>query len=141
ALEVSDAEWGHLVAYLQSRLDLTPGERMRLTAHLDWLLVSPLKLTGLAKRISVLGDEQRAQIAEVASAIAAADGEISESEVAVLRKIYKLLGQDPDSVRTGIVAFREAETKPVSVLQGGTDGGGGGEVAAMLAFEEEQENG
>ncbi|GAA2690979.1 MULTISPECIES: TerB N-terminal domain-containing protein [Actinosynnema] len=139
--EVSDAEWGHLVAYLQSRLDLTPGERMRLTAHLDWLLVSPLKLTGLAKRISVLGEEQRAQIAEVASAIAAADGEISDSEVAVLRKIYKLLGQDPDSVRTGIVAFREAQTKPVTMLQGGSDsGGGGGEVAAMLTFEEEQEN-
>ncbi|WP_301306386.1 TerB N-terminal domain-containing protein [Actinosynnema pretiosum] len=96
--DVSDDERDHLVAHLESSLDLTEGERIRLAAHLDRLLVSAPKLTGLTKRLAALGDAQRAHVARFATVVAAVDGVVSPGEVDTLRKIYKLLGQDPDSV-------------------------------------------
>ncbi|WP_433274581.1 TerB N-terminal domain-containing protein [Actinosynnema sp. CS-041913] len=110
--DVSTAERDHLVSHLESSLHLTPGERIRLTAHLDWLLASKLKLTGLTKRLGGLTDAQRAHVAEFATAIAAVDGVVSPGEVDTLRKIYKLLGQEPDSVYTELHALTAASTRP-----------------------------
>lgn len=115
--DVSTAERDHLVAHLESSLHLTPGERTRLAAHLDWLLASKLKLTGLAKRLGALTDAQRAHVAGFATAIAAVDGVVSAAEVDTLRKIYKLLGQEPDSVYTELHALTAAPPRPAPATQ------------------------
>ncbi|MFD7654754.1 TerB N-terminal domain-containing protein [Actinosynnema sp. NPDC059797] len=115
--DVSAAERDHLVSHLESSLHLTPGERIRLTAHLDWLLASKLKLTGLTKRLGALSDAQRAHVAEFATAIAAVDGVVSPGEVDTLRKIYKLLGQEPDSVYTELHALTAASTRPAPATE------------------------
>lgn len=115
--DVSAAERDHLISHLESSLHLTPGERARLTAHLDWLLASKLKLTGLTKRLGVLTDAQRTHVAEFATAIAAVDGVVSPGEVDTLRKIYKLLGQDPDSVYTELHALTSAPARPAPATE------------------------
>nr|WP_269454285.1 TerB N-terminal domain-containing protein [Saccharothrix espanaensis] len=115
--DVSTAERDHLVSHLETSLHLTPGERIRLTAHLDWLLASKLKLTGLTKRLGVLTDGQRAHVAEFATAIAAADGVVSPAEVDTLRKIYKLLGQEPDAVYAELHALTSASTRPAPAVE------------------------
>ncbi|MEU7524420.1 TerB N-terminal domain-containing protein [Saccharothrix sp. NPDC042600] len=115
--DVSAAERDHLVAHLESSLHLTPGERTRLTAHLDWLLAAKLKLTGLAKRLGALTDAQRAHVAGFATAIAAVDGVVSPAEVDTLRKIYKLLGQEPDSVFTELHALTAASARPAPATE------------------------
>ncbi|NUT50532.1 MAG: hypothetical protein HOV94_24970 [Saccharothrix sp.] len=115
--DVSTPERDHLVSHLESSLHLTPGERIRLTAHLDWLLASKLKLTGLTKRLAALTDSQRAHVAEFATAIAAVDGVVSPGEVDTLRKIYKLLGQEPDSVYTELHALTAASTRPAPATE------------------------
>ncbi|MFE9751614.1 TerB N-terminal domain-containing protein [Saccharothrix saharensis] len=117
--DVSAAERDHLVSHLESSLHLTPGERSRLTAHLDWLLASNLKLTGLTKRLGGLTDAQRAHVAGFATAIAAVDGVVSPGEVDTLRKIYKLLGQEPDSVYTELHALTAASTRPAPATEPG----------------------
>nr|WP_281275421.1 TerB N-terminal domain-containing protein [Saccharothrix australiensis] len=123
--DVSAAERDHLVSHLESSLHLTPGERLRLIAHLDWLLASTLKLTGLTKRLGALTTAQRARVAGFATAIAAVDGVVSPAEVDTLRKIYKLLGQEPDSVYAELHALAASArptpaTDPVVVLPAST---------------------
>ncbi len=115
--DVSTVERDHLVSHLESSLHLTPGERIRLTAHLDWLLASKLKLTGLTKRLGALTDAQRAHVAEFATAIAAVDGVVSPGEVDTLRKIYKLLGQEPDLVYSELHALTAASTLPAPATE------------------------
>jgi tellurite resistance protein len=103
--EVSDVERDHLVTHLESSLQLSPGERVRLTAHLTWLLASELKLTGLKKLLTGLTVQQRAHVAEFATTIAAVDGHIAPGEVKTLRKIYTLLELDPETVYTKLHAL------------------------------------
>jgi uncharacterized tellurite resistance protein B-like protein len=85
------AEQDYLLAHLETALALLPEERRRLRAHLHLLLSTPAKLTGMAARISDLGNDEREKIARLCVDVAAADGVIAPSEVAVLTKIYKLL--------------------------------------------------
>ncbi|MFG3709294.1 TerB N-terminal domain-containing protein [Micromonospora sp. NPDC047730] len=95
---VSDHEQHHLTAHLQAALHLTASERTRLQAHLRWLAVTGVKLTGLKKRLDLLRADQRETIGDFLITVAAADGVISPEEVTSLTKIYKLLGLDPNLI-------------------------------------------
>nr|WP_300011112.1 TerB N-terminal domain-containing protein [Pseudonocardia sp.] len=117
---VTPDEHDHLLRHLESALHLTGAERRRLEAHLDWLLVSEVKLTGLKKRLGVLDVAQGAAIGDFLLTVAVADGVISPGEVRTLTKIYKLLGLDPQSVparlHQRLTAARPAPaTDPVTV--------------------------
>ncbi|QWF21014.1 TerB N-terminal domain-containing protein [Nocardioides sp. LMS-CY] len=122
---VSPEEQAHLVSHLQSALELSPGERTRLEAHLRWLTANGVKLTGLTKRVSVLDQGQRSAIGDLLVAVAAADGVISPEEVSTLTKIYKLIELNPAEVHSRLHAHltgaaRPAPaTGPVTVRAGG----------------------
>ena len=85
------AEQDHLVAHVESALELSPGERVRLRSHLHLLLSMPVKLTGMTARITGVGSDEREKIARLCVEVAAADGVIAPAEVATLTTIYKLL--------------------------------------------------
>ncbi|WP_188778337.1 tellurite resistance TerB family protein [Marmoricola endophyticus] len=102
---VSAEEQRHLVNHLERALDLTPGERVRLGAHMRWLAATGVKLTGLVKRVEVLTEPQRSSVADLLVAVAAADGVISSEEIASLTKIFTLLGVDPAQVHTRLHAL------------------------------------
>lgn len=95
---ISSHEQDNLVTHLQTALHLTAAERTRLQAHLRWLSVTGVKLTGLKKRLEALSADQRESIGDFLITVAAADGIISPEEVTTLTKIYKLLGLDPDLI-------------------------------------------
>ncbi|SEG62692.1 Uncharacterized conserved protein, tellurite resistance protein B (TerB) family [Nonomuraea solani] len=107
--DFDETEQRHLSDHLERALHLTADERLRLHAHLRWLTVTPVKLTGLTRRIAGIDAAQRQYVAEFLTAIAAADGRISPDEVKTLTKIYRLLELDP--------ALLPATTKPAPTTE------------------------
>jgi len=115
----SGAETAHLQAHLESSMDLSAAERARLQAHMTWLLSGRVKLTGLTKRLAALDVTQRESLGDFLATVAAADGEVTPSEVDILTKIFKLLALDPASVysrlHTSTTARPPAAKGPVVV--------------------------
>jgi tellurite resistance protein len=107
---ISDQEQSHLVSHLNSALQLTPGERDRLEAHLRWLAANEVKLTGLKRRIEALSKPQREAVADLLVSVAAADGVISPDEITSLTKIFRLLELDPRQVHTRLHALLSSPT-------------------------------
>ncbi|MEU1393091.1 TerB N-terminal domain-containing protein [Nonomuraea sp. NPDC005730] len=62
--DFDEAEQRHLSDHLERALHLTAEERRRLHAHLRWLTVTPVKLTGLTRRIAGIDTAQRQYVAE-----------------------------------------------------------------------------
>lgn len=93
----SAPETEHLIGHLEGTLHLTRAERSRLRAHLDYLVATGVKLSGLQSRLSLLTRAETEAIGDFVAAVAAADGVIEPAEVTTVTKIYKLLGLDPDS--------------------------------------------
>jgi tellurite resistance protein len=89
---VDGTEEEHLLTHLQQALDLHKPEQVRLAAHLRWVLVNPVGLGGLKKRLDQLDEGQRRSMAQSLVAVAGADGRIDPAEVRALGKIYALLG-------------------------------------------------
>jgi tellurite resistance protein len=115
---VHDDEAVHLSRHVEASLSLTDGERLRLEAHLAWLLSGQLKLTGLTKRLGALTPSQREAIGDFVVSLAAADGVVSPDEVRTLTAIFKLLGLDQarvySSVHNAATTTRPA-SEPVTV--------------------------
>ncbi|GAB1823652.1 TerB N-terminal domain-containing protein [Herbidospora sp. RD11066] len=111
---VSEAEQRHLSDHLERALHLTGAERTRLRAHLRWLLIAPVKLSGLTRRIAGTDQAQRASLAAFLTEVARADGVISPGEVKTLAKIYRLLDLDETLVApaTAPVVVRPARPEP-----------------------------
>lgn len=99
---VSKDEHDHVVAHMESALQLTADEKVRLEAHLQWMVATGVKLTGLTKRLAALSMPQRSAIGDFMVTVAAADGVVSPDEVKILVRIYKLLGLEPESVHSRI---------------------------------------
>jgi uncharacterized tellurite resistance protein B-like protein len=121
--DVSPAELDHLTAHIESSLQLTRLERLRLHAHLQWLGASEVKLTGLTKRLNTLTSTQKASLGDMLVTVAAADGHIAPSEVSTLQKIYRLLDLDTGLVtsrlHSAITGKSAAATGPVTVRPAG----------------------
>lgn len=122
---VQPEEQAHLVNHLESSLELSSGERSRLAAHLRWLTVNGVKLTGLSRRVEQLSSQQRHAVGDLLVAIAAADGVISAEEITSLTKIFKLLALDPADVHSRIHAHLSGKrpapaSTPITVREGRT---------------------
>ncbi len=104
--QISRAEVKQLGDHVASSLRLTPAEITRLYAHLMWLSGVDIKLTGLKKRLDTLTKPQRRHIGDVLVTVAAADGIISADEVATLRKIFRLLDLDPETLASRLSPSR-----------------------------------
>lgn len=119
--EVSTAEERLLAEHLEEALELNPSERLRLRAHLDWLLADPPGFAGVKKRLEALDAEARDGAGQFLLTVAGADGQVTAEELKMLRKIYPLLGLAPDDVFTHVHAMRsggEPRDEPVTVVPG-----------------------
>ncbi|MEW1808363.1 TerB N-terminal domain-containing protein [Pseudarthrobacter sp. NPDC080039] len=112
--DVSAMELDHLSSHLESSLQLTEPERTRLRAHLQWLVASKVKLTGLTKRLNTLTDAQKAAWGDMLVTLAAADGRIAPSEVSILQKIYKLLDLDTSMVTSRLHSVITGQNAPAA---------------------------
>jgi uncharacterized tellurite resistance protein B-like protein len=109
--DLGQAELTALSSHFDAALELSPAERLRLTAHAAWLGVAGARLTGLTKRLDSLDANQRRSAAALITSIAAADGKISPAEVRTVEKIYRMLGLDPGQAYSQLhAATSEAPT-------------------------------
>jgi hypothetical protein len=84
---------------LAAALRLAPGEDLRLAARLGWLLTTPADIDRLGRRTSTLAPAER-EIAGhyLITAAVTADPVIGPATVAVLTRVYRILGLEPESV-------------------------------------------
>ncbi|MEO5331186.1 MAG: TerB N-terminal domain-containing protein [Magnetococcus sp. YQC-5] len=89
---VSEAKRRHLLSFLNGISGLVVHERARLLAHLEWLLIAQPGLTGLKKRLTGKSIADARGWAQFLISLASVDGSVDAGDVAVLTKIYPLLG-------------------------------------------------
>lgn len=109
---VDAAKQNHLEEHLESTLHLSAAERVRLRAHLAWLLQEKLSLRGVKTKLSKMTADERAGIADFLIGVAGADGSISPQEISILTKIYPLLGFEADDVYSHIHQFSTSSSMP-----------------------------
>lgn len=102
---ISEAEKQQLEEHMERTLALSTAERLRLSAHLVWLMTSQPSLTGLKKRLDPLDLRQRSAMADFIIGVAGADGQISPDEIRTLSKVYPMLGLVSDDVYSHIHAM------------------------------------
>jgi tellurite resistance protein len=111
-----DREVAHLRAEIERWAHLTPAERRRLQAHMQWLIASPTTLATLKKKLEPLSTTARETLAAFMATLAQSDGFVSPDEVKFLEKIYKALGVEPKRVFSDIHAAG-AGGMPISTAQ------------------------
>lgn len=91
---VSPEEERLLGAHLAMAPQLEEPERVRLAAHLEWLLAKPPSLRGIKTRVAKLKDAERDAVVGALLTVAGAEGIVGPAEVDVLRRIFAALGLD-----------------------------------------------
>ncbi|MGN7725260.1 TerB N-terminal domain-containing protein [Luteimonas sp. 22616] len=102
--DFNEHEIVHLRAEIEGWAHLTPAERRRLHAHLQWLTASPPTLAGLKKKLEPLPISAREMLAAFMATLAQSDGFVSPDEVKFLEKVYRALGVEPKRVFSDIHA-------------------------------------
>jgi uncharacterized tellurite resistance protein B-like protein len=109
---VGREEEDFLRQHIQSALHLSDAERARLQCHLRWVMEERPGLSGVKKRIDSMAQTQRQAVGTFLAAVANADGYVSPQEIDTLKKLYRLLGLDPETVYTDA---HQAATQPLTV--------------------------
>lgn len=119
---VSEAEELHLERHLESSLHLSQPERKRLRAYMKWLILSSPGFSSLRKYIASLDDLSRKSIGFFLINVAHADGIIDPGEIKTLKKIYKLLKLDEETIYSDIHSIQSGgATEPVTVQKASSD--------------------
>ncbi|MBN8230515.1 TerB N-terminal domain-containing protein [Corallococcus macrosporus] len=111
---VSPEERTRLDAMLENSQDLSMAEKVRLKAHLDWLLKRPASTASLKKRVDSLTPTARAALGRLLVEVAVADGSVALPELKTLSKLYPLLGLDEARVHADIHTVVSARTAPAA---------------------------
>ena len=98
----SSIEQTYLQSQIESVVGLDPAERSRFEAHLQWLLHDKPTLRSLKARLDPIEPAHRDEIARFLVHVAAADGQITPSEVKLLEKAYTMLDRDPQLLYSDI---------------------------------------
>lgn len=98
-------KWEYLSAYHLSRL----------RAHLNLMLVKPITLAGLKKRLEAIRNEDRKTIIDFISRIAVTDGGVVPEEVAFLEKVYKVFEVDIAGLYSFLHNAKSTETASMPV--------------------------
>lgn len=87
-------EISHLRQQIQSWSHLSEAQSRRLMAHLRLLILEPISLASLKKKIAELDEATRETLAVFMATVAQVDGQVSPKEVRMLESVYKALGMD-----------------------------------------------
>ncbi len=116
AISISEREY--LDTHIYTALKLSAGEKTRLKASLDRLLLSSPSTAGIKGRVEALGLEEKRAIATFCVGVAGADGRIEPSEIKALTKLYPILGLPPTEVYTQIHSLMsQAQPTPANEPQ------------------------
>ena len=114
--DFSATELAHINARIDKWQHLTPSNQRRLKARVRLLMVSPISLTTLKKKVEPLDSLTKEAIASFTATLVQADGLVSPNEIKFLEKIYKLLGVDTKKVYSDVhqaVTTENTQKKPV----------------------------
>jgi uncharacterized tellurite resistance protein B-like protein len=114
---VSQAERELLEQHIEERLQLNPGERQRLGAHLAWLLEADLGISGLERRLESLPTHARHAIGKVLIEIATTDDHVDAREMKILEKLYELLDLPAADLYRDVHAVQAQDEEPIAVDQ------------------------
>jgi uncharacterized tellurite resistance protein B-like protein len=118
---VSETEREFLQAHLESAIKMSTAEKIRLNAHVHWLLNAHPGLTGMKRQLEGLSAEQRQRIGAFLVGAAGADGFVSPKEVKVLTKLFQLLGLGEEDVFRQVHALAAEPTAiagdPVTIIR------------------------
>jgi len=112
--DVSEVERTLLQKHIADTLQLSPGERQRLGAHLAWLLEEKPGTQGLKRQLAALTTEARHHIAQLLIIVATTDGHVDPREMKMLEKLYDLIGLDSATLYKDIHAALAGD-EPVAV--------------------------
>lgn len=142
---VDGAEEALLIGHLEEALRLQKPERVRLAAHLRWVLANPVGLGGIKKQASSLDDARRVAVAQFLVAVAGADGRIEPAEVKALGKIYALFSLDASRLYADLhdLGSEDQDVGPVTVQTASTAPSGfripsGSPVSAAVVLDAER---
>lgn len=96
--DFSGKEVNHLLQQVQSWTHLTPNHLRRLIAQLRLLMVAPISLASLKKKLEPIDVTSKQALAAFMATVAQSDGVVSPEEVKMLEKVYKALGVEPKQV-------------------------------------------
>ena len=108
--DFSDSEAHAIHKHIASWPHLTPAQQQRLTARVHWLMVEPVSLSTIKKKIEPLDRQTRQAIAAFITLMAQADGSVTADEIKLLEKIYKLLGIDQQDLYRSIHVGSSADS-------------------------------
>ncbi|WP_442782731.1 TerB N-terminal domain-containing protein [Collimonas fungivorans] len=100
--DFSAPELRYLNAQIESWLQFSVPIQKRLKARVRLLMVAPVSLASLKKKIEPLSSTTREAVASFSATLVQADGTVSPDEVKLLEKIYKLLGVDSKRVYSDV---------------------------------------
>ena len=109
---VSNEEIALLSDKLERWLSIKPAEKSRLQAYLTWLKLQDLKLLGIKKRLEIITEGQKKQIADILVQVSQVDQVTTVQEIKLLERIFQLLGIEKAVLYSKIHA---AATEPVCV--------------------------
>ena len=112
---VSEAERKHLEQMVASMDGISEAEMIRLRANIDWMMEIPPNLNAMCRRLRETKEDMRHEFGRLALAVAGADGRIEPGEVNAVRKLYRALGIDGESVYGDLHEFSMRASRPVSV--------------------------
>ncbi len=129
-----DGVWAAMLATtrdLAGVLCLAPGEDLRLAARLAWLITSGVDVDRLGRHTALLTEAEREIAGRYLIAVAAAaDPAVGPATVAILTRVYRTLGLEPELVfhrlherSVGVAhAFSGPATRPAEAAPAGDDG-------------------
>ncbi len=116
---VTEEEQRALEQQLEASSALRPGDKERLRAHMEWLLVERPSLAGLKRKLEDLKPSTRVLLGQTLLVTASADGVIDPEEIKTIRKLYGQLGLDPETVYSDLHSMAApgtvADEGPVTV--------------------------
>lgn len=107
--EFSASELGLLNTHIESWVHLTPTLQRRLKCRARLLMIEPVSLAALKKKVELLDSSAREMIAGFAASLVQSDTKASAVEIKLLEKIYKLLGVEQSKVYS---AVHQSATSP-----------------------------
>lgn len=111
---VTPEELAVLRLQIEDMAGISPSERLRLSANLEWFLAVPPDMSQLRGRIREVASDREASLRQAVVAIAHTDGALAATEVAGIERIYRTFGLDPDQAYSDLHAVAAAD-EPVPV--------------------------
>ncbi len=106
-----DVELKVLVERVMSLENLNSDEKGRLYNVIKWLSVQKVDLAAINRKIKTVSKSEKQALAELAIAVAVADGKIEPGEVRALESVYKAIGFDKKDLYSSLHSMKASAPK------------------------------